>query len=111
MLEVTGQINSGPSGKETSDEPHRHSHTQLIPALFKGRTKGLGGCGAGGSRWHLKREKKGRKSHFSLHGYSKRGSFAGVWDGSVEEGWKVALGKANTGRSAEKGWARPEMRI
>lgn len=77
MLEVTGQINSGPSGKETSDEPHRHSHTQLIPALFKGRTKGLGGCGAGGSRWHLKRGKKAENHTFPLMATLREGALPG----------------------------------
>lgn len=86
MLEVAGEINSGLSGNKTSNEPHRHSHTRLIAALFKGRTKGLGGYGAGWSRWYLKRAKKGRKSQFFPHGYSKRGCFAGVWGGNVEEG-------------------------
>lgn len=66
MLEVTGQINSGPSGKKTSNEPHRRSHTQLIAALFKGRTKGLEGCGTGGSRWCLKRGKRTENHSFSL---------------------------------------------
>lgn len=61
MLEVAGEINSGLSGNKTSNEPHRHSHTRLIAALFKGRTKGLGGYGAGWSRWYLKREKKRQK--------------------------------------------------
>lgn len=66
MLEVAGEINSGLSGNKTSNEPHRHSHTRLIAALFKGRTKGLGGYGAGWSRWYLKREKKAENHRFSL---------------------------------------------
>lgn len=56
MLEVTGEINSGLSGNKTSNEPHRHSRTRVIAALFKGSTKGLGGCGAGRSGWCLKAE-------------------------------------------------------
>lgn len=85
MLEVTGEINSGLSGNKTSNEPHRHSRTRVIAALFKGSTKGLGGCGAGRSGWCLKRGKKGRKSQVFPHGCSQGGCFARVWDGRVEE--------------------------
>lgn len=63
MLEVTGEINSGLSGNKTSNEPHRHSRTRVIAALFKGSTKGLGGCGAGRC---LKRGKKAENHRFSL---------------------------------------------
>lgn len=59
MLEVTGEINSGLSGNKTSNEPRRHSHTRLIAALFKGRTKG-----AAWSRWCLKRGEKRQKIKF-----------------------------------------------
>lgn len=81
MLEVTGEINSGLSGNKTSNELHRHSHTQLIAALFKGRTRGLGSCRDGWSTRCLKRGKKGRKSLVFPHGYSKRDCFVWVWDG------------------------------
>lgn len=85
MLEVTGEINSGLSGNKTSNEPHRHSHTRVIAALFKGSTKGLGGCGAGRSGWCLKREKKAENHRFSLTAAPRGGCFARVWGGSVEE--------------------------
>lgn len=84
MLEVAGEINSGLSGDKTSNEPHRHSHTQLIAALFKGRTTGLG--------WRircLKREKRQKIAVFSLMATPREVALpeSGMGVQGMDEGW------------------------